>query len=55
MFDTQKTSEGILRRIIVDGVPAIKLFKRSLASRVVYGQNTQQPIIPDGEYILLKQ
>lgn len=55
MYDTRRGSLGIMRRIIVDGVPAIKLFKRTTATRLIYGQTPIEPIIPDGEYILIKQ
>ncbi len=55
MYDTHRGSIGIMRRIIVDDVPAIKLFKRTTAKCLIYGQTPIEPIIPDGEFILIKQ
>jgi hypothetical protein len=55
MFDTKRGSEFVFRKITVGGVPALKISKRSIAGFVRKNAVVTPPIIPDGEYILIKQ
>ena len=54
MFDTKRGSEFIFRKITVGGVPALKIFKRSIAGFVRKNAVVSPPIIPDGEYVFIK-
>ena len=54
MFDTKRGSEFVFRKITVGGVPALKIFKRSIAGFVRKNYTVTPPIIPDGEYVFIK-
>lgn len=55
--DTRVSGTILVRRITVNGNPAIKIFKRSEPQypSIRHGETAIAPIIPDGEYILIKQ
>jgi hypothetical protein len=52
--DTRLCGQMFVRKIIVGGNPAIKIFKRSNLPFRRVGEAPIYPIIPDGEYILIK-
>ena len=54
MVDTKRGSTFIFRKTTVNGIPALKIFKRSIAGYVQKNTPVNPPIIPDGEYIFIK-
>ena len=54
MFDTKRGSNFIFRKTTVNGIPALKISKRSIAGYVIKNVPITLPIIPDGEYIFIK-
>jgi hypothetical protein len=57
LFDPiQKVSGNILlRKITVDGKPALKAFKTTAGTTYLVGTTPKEMIVPDGYFILIKQ